>query len=142
MKLQTRFEFLLLKIAIGARQEITSLPKHNAGKPYLSQTFLRPLHKCLLDISKLLFQRCSRRFLFFKKVMRCMLFPHESNSCEDERAALQRDIKRQRSISSQELMQLRKDVANYRDIDRPDPERDRIEEHRRARHRTRRPSGP
>jgi len=60
----------------------------------------------------------------------------------EERAALQRDIKRQRSISSQELMQLRKDVANYRDIDRPDPERDRIEEHRRARQRTRHPSGP
>lgn len=56
-----------------------------------------------------------------------------------EREVLQRDIKRQRTLASDELMQLRKDVANYRDIERPDPER-RREEERRAR--TRRPSGP
>lgn len=60
----------------------------------------------------------------------------------EEREALQRDIKRQRSISSQELMQLRKDVAKYCDIERPDPERDREEERRRARQRARRLSGP
>ncbi len=56
-----------------------------------------------------------------------------------EREVLQHDIKRQRIFASDELMQLRKDVANYRDIERPDPER-RREEERRAR--TRRPSGP
>lgn len=59
----------------------------------------------------------------------------------EEREALQRDIKRQRSISSQELMQLRKDVANFQEIERPDPERKR-EEAERRRSRTRRPSGP
>ncbi|WP_295537609.1 relaxase/mobilization nuclease domain-containing protein [uncultured Thioclava sp.] len=59
----------------------------------------------------------------------------------EERQALQRDIKRQRSISSQELMQLRKDVANFQEIERPDPERMR-EESERRRSRTRRPSGP
>lgn len=59
----------------------------------------------------------------------------------EEREALQRDIKQQRSISSQELMQLRKDVANFREIDRPDPERKR-EEAERRRSRKRRPSGP
>mmetsp|Transcript_3057 Transcript_3057/g.5216 ORF Transcript_3057/g.5216 Transcript_3057/m.5216 type:complete len:282 (-) Transcript_3057:193-1038(-) len=59
-----------------------------------------------------------------------------------EREVLQRDIKRQRDLASDELMQLRKDVANYRDIDRPDPERKREEERRRSRQRTRRPSGP
>ncbi len=59
----------------------------------------------------------------------------------EEREALQRDIKRQRSISSQELMQLRKDIANFREIERPDPER-RREETERRRLRTRRPSGP
>lgn len=59
----------------------------------------------------------------------------------DEREALQRDIKRQRSISSQELMQLRKDAANFREIDRPDLERKR-EEAERRRSRKRRPSGP
>jgi hypothetical protein len=41
----------------------------------------------------------------------------------EEREVLQRDIKRQRGLASQELMQLRKDVANYREIERPDPER-------------------
>ena len=59
----------------------------------------------------------------------------------EEREALQRDIKRQRSISSQELMQLRKDVANFQETDRPDPERKR-EEAERRRSRTRRPSEP
>lgn len=59
----------------------------------------------------------------------------------EEREALQRDIKRQRSISSQELMQLREDVANFQEIERPDPERKR-EEAERRRSRTRRPSGP
>ena len=59
-----------------------------------------------------------------------------------EREILQRDIKRQRNLASDELMQLRKDVANYRDIERPDPEREREEERRRSRQRTRRPSGP
>lgn len=59
----------------------------------------------------------------------------------EERQALQRDIKRQRSISSGELMQLRKDVANFQEIERPDPERKR-EEAERRRSRTRRPSGP
>ena len=59
----------------------------------------------------------------------------------EEREVLQRDIKRQRSISSQELMQLRKDVANFQEIERPDPERKRAEAERR-RSRTRRPSGP
>ena len=59
-----------------------------------------------------------------------------------EREALQRDIKRQRNLASDELMQLRKDVANNRDIERPDPERRREEERRRSRQRTRRPSGP
>ena len=59
----------------------------------------------------------------------------------EERQALQRDIKRQRSISSQEIMQLRKDVANFQEIERPDPERKR-EEAERRRSRTRRPSGP
>lgn len=59
----------------------------------------------------------------------------------EEREALQRDIKLQRSISSQELMQLRKDVANFQEIERPDPERDR-EEAERRRSRKRRPSGP
>lgn len=65
----------------------------------------------------------------------------------EEREALQRDIKRQRSISVQELMQLRKDVANYRDIEHPDPDRHRArqrenEERRRRQSRPRRPSGP
>jgi hypothetical protein len=59
-----------------------------------------------------------------------------------EREILQRDIKRQRSLSTEELMQLRKDVANYREIERPDPERSREEERRRSHQRTRRPSGP
>jgi hypothetical protein len=59
-----------------------------------------------------------------------------------EREVLQRDIKRQRSLSTEELMQLRKDVANYREIERPDPERSREEERRRSRQRMRRPSGP
>lgn len=59
----------------------------------------------------------------------------------EERQALQRDIKRQRSISSQELMQLRKDVANFQEIERPEPERKR-EEAERRRSRKRRPSGP
>lgn len=59
----------------------------------------------------------------------------------EEREALQRDIKRQRSISSEELMQLRKDVANFQEIERPDPERKR-EEAERRRSLTRRPSGP
>ena len=59
----------------------------------------------------------------------------------EEREALQRDIKRQRSNSSEELMQLRKDVANFQEIERPDPERKR-EEAERRRSRTRRPSGP
>ena len=60
----------------------------------------------------------------------------------EEREALQRDIKRQRDLASQELMQLRKDVANYREIERPDPEVSREEERRRSRQRRRRPSGP
>jgi hypothetical protein len=34
----------------------------------------------------------------------------------EERERLQRDIKRQRKLASGELMQLRKDVANYREI--------------------------
>lgn len=59
-----------------------------------------------------------------------------------EREILQRDIKRQRNLARDEIMQLRKDVANYRDIERPDPERKREEERRRSRQRTRRPSGP
>jgi len=59
-----------------------------------------------------------------------------------EREVLQRDFKRQRNLASDELMQLRKDVANYRDIECPDPERKREEERRRSRQRTRRPSGP
>ncbi|MDB2579732.1 hypothetical protein N9Y00_12100, partial [Tateyamaria sp.] len=58
------------------------------------------------------------------------------------REVLQHDIKRQRDLASQELMQLRKDVANYRDIERPGPERRREGERRRSRQRTRRPSGP
>ena len=58
-----------------------------------------------------------------------------------EREVLQRDIKRQRTISSDELMQLRKDVLNFQEIERPDPER-RREETERRRSRTRRPSGP
>lgn len=60
----------------------------------------------------------------------------------EERETLQRDIKRQRQLSSGELMQLRKDVVNYREIERPDPERDREEDRRRSRQRTRRPTGP
>ena len=60
----------------------------------------------------------------------------------EEREDLQRDIRRQRSLASGELMQLRKDVANYREIERPDPERSREEERRRSRQKTRRPSGP
>ncbi|WP_171136499.1 relaxase/mobilization nuclease domain-containing protein [Ruegeria sp. HKCCC1038] len=60
----------------------------------------------------------------------------------EERERLQRDIKRQRRLASGELMQLRKDVANYREIERPDPERGREEERRLSRQRTRRPSGP
>ncbi|SLN74580.1 TraM recognition site of TraD and TraG [Roseovarius gaetbuli] len=44
----------------------------------------------------------------------------------EEREALQRDIKRQRSISSQELMELRKEVANFLEVERPDPERSAI----------------
>ncbi|MFG6598777.1 MULTISPECIES: relaxase/mobilization nuclease domain-containing protein [unclassified Sulfitobacter] len=60
----------------------------------------------------------------------------------EERQALQRDIKRQRMQASQELMQLRKDVANYRDLERPDPEREREAERLRSRKRSRRPSGP
>jgi len=44
-----------------------------------------------------------------------------------EREVLQRDIIRQRRLSTDELMQLRKDVANYSDIERPDPERSREE---------------
>ena len=59
-----------------------------------------------------------------------------------EREILQRDIKRQRNLARDEIMQLRKDVANYQDIERPDPERKREEERRRSRQRTRRPSGP
>lgn len=60
----------------------------------------------------------------------------------EERQALQRDIKYQRARTNQELMQLRKDVANYRDIERLDPEREREAERRRSRQRSRRPSGP
>ncbi|WP_419907887.1 relaxase/mobilization nuclease domain-containing protein [Hoeflea sp.] len=41
----------------------------------------------------------------------------------EERQALQRDIKLQRSISQEELMQLREDVANYRTLDRDKHER-------------------
>jgi len=37
--------------------------------------------------------------------------------------------------------QIEERAALQRDIKRPDPERDRIEQHRRARQRTRRPSG-
>ena len=59
----------------------------------------------------------------------------------EEREVLQRDIKRQRSLSSQELMQLRKDVANFQEFERPDPDRKR-EEAERRRSRTRGPSGP
>jgi len=60
-----------------------------------------------------------------------------------ERETLQHDMKRQRMIASQELMQLRKDVANFQEVDRPDPERSRKDEERsRSRDRPRRPSGP
>jgi hypothetical protein len=38
----------------------------------------------------------------------------------DERQTLQRDIKAQRTMVQQELMRLRKDVANYRHLDRND----------------------
>ncbi|GAB4142570.1 MAG: hypothetical protein Tsb0016_11020 [Sphingomonadales bacterium] len=38
----------------------------------------------------------------------------------DERQALQQDIKAQRAMAQQELMRLRKDVANYRHLDRDD----------------------
>lgn len=61
----------------------------------------------------------------------------------DERDASQRDIKRQRARSSQELMQLRKDVATYQASESPDRERNKAEkERRRTRSRPRRPSGP
>lgn len=59
-----------------------------------------------------------------------------------EREVLQRDVKRQRTLASQELMQLRKDVANYHENLLPDPEREREKERRRGRKRARRPSGP
>jgi len=58
-----------------------------------------------------------------------------------EREVLQRDIKRQRSISSQELMQLRKDVTSFRDSEHPDRQRSR-EDAERRRSRSRRPLGP
>ncbi|MCB1497740.1 MAG: relaxase/mobilization nuclease domain-containing protein [Bauldia sp.] len=38
----------------------------------------------------------------------------------EERQTLQRDIKAQRAIAQEELMQLREDVANYRNLDRYD----------------------
>lgn len=60
----------------------------------------------------------------------------------EEREALQRDIKRQRTLASGELMQLRKDIANYREIERPDPEQGREEERRRSRQQTRRTFDP
>jgi hypothetical protein len=60
-----------------------------------------------------------------------------------ERETLQNDMKRQRMIASQESMQLRKDVANFQEVDRSDRERSRKdEERRRSRDRPRRPSGP
>ena len=49
----------------------------------------------------------------------------------EERAVLQKDIQRQNARSQQELMQLRKDIANYRDKERSDPESRREEEKRR-----------
>jgi len=59
------------------------------------------------------------------------------------REALQRDIKQQRDRAGQELMQLRKDVVNFRNFEGPDPERFREhDERRRKRSRSRRPSGP
>ena len=58
-----------------------------------------------------------------------------------EREVLQHDIKRQRSISSQELMKLRKDVTSFRDSEHPDRQRSR-EDAERRRSRSRRPLGP
>lgn len=43
----------------------------------------------------------------------------------DERQALQQDIKAQRATARRELMRLRGDVANYRDLDRSDRYRQR-----------------
>lgn len=51
-----------------------------------------------------------------------------------EREDLHRDVKRQRALTYQELMQLRRDVTNFREIERHDIERDlqrRLEEQRR-----------
>jgi len=62
----------------------------------------------------------------------------------DEREALQRDFKRERARAVEELMQLRKDVANFEDIERRDLERERQrQEHEEQRRRNRqRPRGP
>lgn len=65
----------------------------------------------------------------------------------EERQALQRDFKRQRAIAVEELMQLRMDVANFREIERREieEERERIEKdpkRQRPRPRPRGPSGP
>lgn len=50
----------------------------------------------------------------------------------DERQTLQRDIKAQRAMARQELMRLRKDVANYRHLDRDDrQERESVREKKR-----------
>lgn len=61
----------------------------------------------------------------------------------EERESLQRDIKRHRARSSEALMQLRADVANFSVVDR-DQELQRRKEHEEARrrNRSRRPSGP
>lgn len=59
----------------------------------------------------------------------------------EERQALQRDIKAQRGAAQEELLQLRADVANYRNFERPDRERRRErdeDEAARRRRRTRR----
>lgn len=47
-----------------------------------------------------------------------------------ERQALQQDIKLQRSFAQQELMQLRADIAHYREPERPEQERQREREDR------------
>lgn len=49
----------------------------------------------------------------------------------EERQVLQRDVKKQRAIVREELMQLRKDVANYDETKRLELEREKSEEERR-----------
>jgi len=52
----------------------------------------------------------------------------------EERQVLQRDVKKQRAIVREELMQLRKEVANYKESEGFDRELEKAEEERRRRH--------